>query len=60
MDSVYRGGQEGGGGVGVGGRWEAEGGLCYPLEQEQVVVSSMKHRNSHSVHVKSRLSLAAV
>ena len=29
------GGQAGGGGVGVGGEWEAKGGLYHPLEQGQ-------------------------
>ena len=49
-------------GMGVGGGWEAKGGLYHPLEQEsnRLVVSSMKHRNSHSVHIKPRWSLAAV
>ena len=35
MDSVYRGGWMGGGGVNFGGGWEAKGGLYHPLEQKQ-------------------------
>ena len=33
MDLVYRGGREGGGRVGGGGRWKAKDRLYYPLEQ---------------------------
>ena len=35
----------------IGGGWEAEGGLYHP---DRVIVSSVKHRNSHSVHVRPR------
>ena len=35
MDEVYRGGQVGGGGVGVGGGWEAEGRQYHPQGGKQ-------------------------
>ena len=50
----------GGGGVDVVGGWEAEGGLYHPLVQGQSHCALMKHRNSHSVHVRPRRLLAAV
>ena len=51
----------------VGGRgWAVRAGgqlkLVYIIHwnRDRMVVSSIKHRNSHSVHVRPRQSLAAV
>ena len=46
---------------GGGGEWEAEGGLNHPPAQRKSrYVCSVKHKNSHSVHVRTRRSLGAV
>ena len=44
----------------VEGGWEAKGRLNHPLAQGRAAVCSIKHKNSHSVHVITRRSLGAV
>ena len=57
---LYRGGWVVGGGVGVGGVWEAKGGLTIHQHGERAAVCSVKHKSSHGVHVRTRRSLGAV
>ena len=44
--------------LGVGGKPKV--GYTIHKYRDRAIVPSMKHRNSHSVHVRSRRSLAAV
>ena len=50
----------GGGGVGVGGGWEPKAGDTIHWNRNRVVVSSTKHGDSHSPHVRPRRLSAAV
>ena len=56
-DEVYR---VGGGGVDVGGGWEAEGRQYHPQGGNSSAVSLVGHRNCHSQPGKTRRSSAAV
>ena len=49
-----------GGGGGVLGGLEAEGELNHPLAQGKSPVCLIKHKNSHSVHIRTKQSLGAV
>ena len=55
-----KGGRAGGGGVGIGVGWEAEGGNTIHKEANSSAMSSVGHINLHSQPGRVRQSSAAV